>query len=315
MGWQAIMGAAAPLVGSIADIAMANTNRKNQEEQNRKDREFTERMWHQNNAYNTPAAQMARLKGSGLNPHTMAGQPVTASSTPALQKSTPLPDKPQLGENLGKAAASYLEVQSQTMSNDLVAANTKKAEQEIKNLEAQEDQTRQQTSSNATNEVRNRAQIFYDQMREARASGDYQRNIESWKSREAKMAQELKQAEELHQGNLDQQQANIGNTTANTRSTLQDVQRKIIENKNLPEETKLRIANLAQDLKSKYFSNKIALADQKNRANYMYQQQKTLLNDRQYKQLMYELEKAGLDLRERSMYIDGIKEVAKSMQK
>lgn len=315
MGWQAILGAAAPFIGGISDIAMANTNRKNQNEQNRKDREFTERMWHQNNAYNTPAAQMARLKGSGLNPHTMAGQPVQASSVPTLQKSTPLPDKPLVGEQLGKAASAYLETQSQTLSNDLVAANTRKAEQEIANLEAQEDQTRQQTSSNYTNEVRNKAQIFYDAMREARASGDYARNIESWKSREAKMAQELKQAEELHGGNLQQQRANINSTNAGTSSTLQDVKRKVIENSTLSQETKARIANLEADLKTKYFSNKIALADQKNRANYMHQQQKSLVNDRMYKQLMIELEKAGLDLRERSMYIDGIKSIAQSMQK
>lgn len=80
----------APYVGAVADFAtgvtgglfsanQARKNRKAQARENRANREFNEKMmrlqqqfavdnWNMENAYNTPSAQMARMKAAGVNP-------------------------------------------------------------------------------------------------------------------------------------------------------------------------------------------------------------------------------------------------------
>lgn len=65
-----IVGAAVGTVGSIVGQHMANkANQKLQQKQ----LDWNEEMWHQQNAYNTPAAQMQRYADAGLNPNLVVG--------------------------------------------------------------------------------------------------------------------------------------------------------------------------------------------------------------------------------------------------
>lgn len=48
----------------------------------KKNREWNEKMWHMQNEYNTPAAQMQRLKEAGLNPNLVYGQMSSSNAGP-----------------------------------------------------------------------------------------------------------------------------------------------------------------------------------------------------------------------------------------
>lgn len=63
----AAIGAAASLIGG----AFGNRSRKKEA---KRQRNWNEDMWERQNAYNTPANQMKRLKDAGLNPALMYGQ-------------------------------------------------------------------------------------------------------------------------------------------------------------------------------------------------------------------------------------------------
>ena len=65
MGWQAIAGAGIQTAGGIIGQGMANkANKKLQQKQ----LDWNENMWHMQNEYNTPAAQMQRMSDAGLHP-------------------------------------------------------------------------------------------------------------------------------------------------------------------------------------------------------------------------------------------------------
>ncbi|MCT4124980.1 hypothetical protein HZP69_00670 [Elizabethkingia anophelis] len=69
---------AIPIVGGIIEGAMNNSSNKKIARENR---EFSLEMWNRNNEYNTPLAQMQRLKEAGLNPNLMYGQGTTGNSS------------------------------------------------------------------------------------------------------------------------------------------------------------------------------------------------------------------------------------------
>ncbi|MDC8027743.1 hypothetical protein NBY09_16470 [Elizabethkingia anophelis] len=72
---------AIPIVGGMIEGAINNSSNKKIARENR---EFSLEMWNRNNEYNTPLAQMQRLKEAGLNPNLMYGQGTTGnSSSPA----------------------------------------------------------------------------------------------------------------------------------------------------------------------------------------------------------------------------------------
>jgi|GEM_PF-5050930 len=69
---------AIPVVGGMIEGAMNNASNKKIARENR---EFSLEMWNRNNEYNTPLAQMQRLKEAGLNPNLMYGQGTTGNSS------------------------------------------------------------------------------------------------------------------------------------------------------------------------------------------------------------------------------------------
>ena len=72
-------GIATGLLGGIGQIF----SNQEQKREGRKQRQFHEHMWERQNAYNTPAKQMERLKNAGLNPALMYGQGNTGNAMAA----------------------------------------------------------------------------------------------------------------------------------------------------------------------------------------------------------------------------------------
>ena len=72
----AIIAGGASLIGN----ALNSVSNKVTSDDNR---QFALDMWNRNNEYNTPLAQMQRLKDAGLNPNLMYGQGTTGNA-PAI---------------------------------------------------------------------------------------------------------------------------------------------------------------------------------------------------------------------------------------
>lgn len=89
--WSAI----ASIAGNIASNAAINNQVSNQRKENQANRDWNLNLakmqnnwnieqWNRENAYNSPAAQMARYKAAGLNPDLMYGQQNLAAASPEM---------------------------------------------------------------------------------------------------------------------------------------------------------------------------------------------------------------------------------------
>ncbi|GAA6255611.1 hypothetical protein F070042J6_14630 [Bacteroides sp. f07] len=89
--WSAI----ASIAGNIASNAAINNQVSNQRKENQANRDWNLNLakmqnnwnieqWNRENAYNSPAAQMARYKSAGLNPDLMYGQQNLAAASPEM---------------------------------------------------------------------------------------------------------------------------------------------------------------------------------------------------------------------------------------
>ena len=72
------------LIGGIGNIVSGLFGNRSRKREAQRQREWTESMWNRQNAYNTPAMQMKRLKEAGLNPALMYGQGTTGNAEKAL---------------------------------------------------------------------------------------------------------------------------------------------------------------------------------------------------------------------------------------
>lgn len=90
-------GAAASALGTVFGAINSNHQEKTQVAENQKNRDFAREMaqyqneqniemWKRNNEYNTPSAQVSRMKAAGLNPSLMyaGGSPAVPSVAPAM---------------------------------------------------------------------------------------------------------------------------------------------------------------------------------------------------------------------------------------
>jgi hypothetical protein len=105
----------------LGNIGSQFINNAGSARQNRKNREWQEEMWNKNNAYNTPAMQMARFKEAGLNPHLIYGQGNSGNSgaPPTLP-----PQRPEGQYNFADAIQTYVANRKQQTEID----NLKKAQ-------------------------------------------------------------------------------------------------------------------------------------------------------------------------------------------
>lgn len=79
--WSTIGDIGKSLLGPIGGLLGNKQSNDSSKEVARENREFSLDMWNRNNEYNTPLAQMQRLKDAGLNPNLMYGQGTTGNSS------------------------------------------------------------------------------------------------------------------------------------------------------------------------------------------------------------------------------------------
>jgi len=72
------------LIAGLGDIVSGLFGNRARKRESQRQREWTESMWERQNAYNTPAMQMKRLREAGLNPALMYGQGTTGNAEKAL---------------------------------------------------------------------------------------------------------------------------------------------------------------------------------------------------------------------------------------
>lgn len=125
----ALIGAAGSIFGGFvngigqseaneANDRLNRLNRQWQSEENQKNRDWQEKMWNAQNAYNTPSAMMARYKEAGLNPYLVGndsgiGQASSAASPSMVGAPSAIeqrPVNPLMG--VGPAFNAYLQSKS-----------------------------------------------------------------------------------------------------------------------------------------------------------------------------------------------------------
>lgn len=153
IGWvKTGLGFVSGLAGNISANKNIDKQITAQREENEKNREYNLNLarlqnqwnieqWNRENAYNTPAAQRARLAAAGMNPDLAYGEGVSANiaaSSPEMTAGAPsvptdvsnLANKQTIGDAVRSAMQLRL-VESQAKAND---AGAKKTDQETKNL-------------------------------------------------------------------------------------------------------------------------------------------------------------------------------------
>ena len=120
------------LVNGLLQGSQNRANRKFQERENQKARDYNSMMWEKNNAYNDPSEQMARLEKAGINPHLAYSQGgvMNTSSSPASSNASSMPEgrAPQLDVN----AMLNARLLGEQINN--IKADTAKKEAEANNI-------------------------------------------------------------------------------------------------------------------------------------------------------------------------------------
>lgn len=151
-----IAGGAALLGTGVNAAATGNQNRKNRqhaEKMYEKQKADNLNFWHQQNSYNSPEAQMARLQAAGLNPHLVYGNGSAVNTAGDINTPNAQPyrgEAPQV--DLTQAVDGYFntQTQQQLLSNqkkqgDLLAMEALVKEAQIRNTNANTLQTIENT--------------------------------------------------------------------------------------------------------------------------------------------------------------------------
>lgn len=132
-GLGTLAGVGLDLIGSY----FGNRSRKREA---RRQRKFDLDMWNRQNAYNTPANQMQRLRDAGLNPALMYGQGNTGNANNSVKASIPQIDNPLSSSGLASGIQLSLMDQqkkllrSQSISNLQNASTSKSSQRRIDSL-------------------------------------------------------------------------------------------------------------------------------------------------------------------------------------
>lgn len=172
---------AAALIGGAASLIGTGINAASTGNQNRKNREFSEKMydrqkddslefWQMQNNYNSPEAQMARLQKAGLNPNLVYGNGSavnTAGSidTPHAQPyrgEAPQLDLPQAVEGYFNAQTQQQLLSNQKKQGDLLAMEALVKDAQIKNTNANTLQTIENTTQSQGSYGLRQAKLQHD---------------------------------------------------------------------------------------------------------------------------------------------------------
>lgn len=130
------------LIAAGAQLAGQGINAVSTGAMNRKTRKWNEKMygiqrqdaladWHMQNAYNTPGAQMQRLKDAGLNPNLVYGNGAQAGSVSSVRSTDIKGWQPNpIQVDPGSAVSAYLDVKSQELNQDKLVKQNALLDQE-----------------------------------------------------------------------------------------------------------------------------------------------------------------------------------------
>ncbi|UYD39260.1 MAG: DNA pilot protein [Wigfec virus K19_180] len=128
----ALIGAGISATGSAANAyAQGKMNKKTREWNEKmyaKQREDNLSQWHMQNDYNSPTAQMARLRESGLNPNLVYGNGAVANNSQSMPNVSPAswnPKAPEVAAAATNTLGTYFDVKTrQAQYDNLKATNT-----------------------------------------------------------------------------------------------------------------------------------------------------------------------------------------------
>lgn len=250
--------AIAQVAGAAANMWTASRNRKAQEEAGDRDRSHAANMqivqnafardsWHLENAYNSPEAQMKRLKAAGINPMAPFGNGTVANTSGSIN--TP-PQVPIPMGYSGEAADRYFTTIGQTLQNlpqtllqnDLIAMQTLKEAQSIAESDVRTDKMAGADTNKVNTEIeaieanKNRTNIgtqtdAFDLAQKQRLADTVvdtaQTTLEGMKLRNVQQATFNSQMDEKHQAAMAEIQKRI--QSMDKTMSLQDVQKKLSE--------------------------------------------------------------------------------------
>lgn len=135
--------AASSLIGGVVNGIFNNNSNKKVARENRA---FALDMWNRNNEYNTPLAQMQRLKEAGLNPNLMYGQGTTGNSSVPAKAEGRNPTQYNMGimesmQMYQQARLNEQQRQLQKSQTELNHAQAQKVQAETANTQAQTQNT------------------------------------------------------------------------------------------------------------------------------------------------------------------------------
>lgn len=135
------VGAALPVVGSaIGALIQSGQNRKAREfavQQYDRQRSDALADWNMQNAYNSPSAQMARLKAAGLNPNLVYGNGAAQSEAGAVRSSSAAQWSPKAPNiDLSNPVQGFLSTQVQKAQLNNLAIQQELLNEEVKNRAA-----------------------------------------------------------------------------------------------------------------------------------------------------------------------------------
>lgn len=137
----AIAGAASAIGGTSQALLTGKMNRKTRswnEKMMHRQREWALADWEMQNQYNSPTAQMQRLKEAGLNPNLVYGggsatqQAGVVKNTDAPGWNPETPNVGQIAQAPGMALGAYYNIQQQKAQTDLIKQQTLLAEENVK---------------------------------------------------------------------------------------------------------------------------------------------------------------------------------------
>lgn len=261
----AYINAASQAINNASGIlAQSNLNKRTQkwnEKMYAQQRKDSLADWAMQNEYNSPLAQMSRYRDAGLNPHLIYGQTNTADAVRSSNVQGWNPRAPQFNFDGGSILASYYDVQLK---------------------EAQIDNLRAATTVSTQDALLRAAQTAETGARTARSAFD------------------LSLAQDLRETSLEAATANLRNTEAQTKLTLDNNER----------QKALTSSSLAEAAE-RILHNRLQQANTKLEANRINESIRSLQKDNQLKDLDIKLKQNGIQpsdnifLRILTQYLDG----------
>lgn len=222
LGTAAVIGAGASLLGTAGSAI-------SQGKLNRKTRKWNEKMWHLQNQYNLPEAQMQRFKDAGLNPHLIFGQGSAGNAGSPSSWTPTAPDLSGVGGAVGKYFATQIsqgQVERIKTENAILATQLDSAEID---LDVKKKLSNVMVPDSATDAGMSSRNMLYEGalsgLQEKRYRADRERiaNVIDSKAMEARVSSITSQA--LNEA------ARTGLINAQTANTLNDAQLKQLDAK------------------------------------------------------------------------------------